>query len=51
MDLNHDGSTSLLEVSYVADHGVAPVIIDGRECSEVFLLKDGLPIKVICDGD
>ena len=48
MDLDHDGSTTLTEVWFVSDHGVRPVTVAGRQCSEIFLLKDGLPIKTIC---
>jgi len=48
MDLDHDGSTTLTEVWFVSDFGVRPVTIAGRQCSEIFLLKDGLPVKTIC---
>jgi hypothetical protein len=48
MDLDRDGSTTFSEVWFVADHGVRPVTVAGHQCSEIFLLKDGLPVKTIC---
>jgi hypothetical protein len=48
LDLDSDGTTSLDELFVVADHGRREVVVNGRRCTEVFLLKDGLPVKVIC---
>jgi hypothetical protein len=48
MDLNGDGRTSLTEVFSVSDTGTRSVVVGGRACTEVFLLKDGLPVKVTC---
>lgn len=48
MDLDRDGSTSLTEVWFVSDYGVRAVTVGGQRCEEVFLLKDGSPLKVRC---
>lgn len=48
MDFDHDGSTSLEEFLEAGDVGTRPTRRDGRSCTEYFLLKDGLPVKVVC---
>ena len=49
MDLNDDSFVSPAEYLRSIDLGHRPEA--GREdhCTEIFLLKDGLPIKVICE--
>lgn len=51
MDLNDDGSISPAEYLQSIDLWYRPV--DGRDehCTEIYQLKDGLPIKMLCkDG-
>jgi len=48
MDLNDDGFVSPLEAIQTLDLGVRNVSRDGRDCAEVFTLKDGMPVKQIC---
>jgi hypothetical protein len=48
MDLNHDGTTTLGELFFVTDNGRREVIVNGRRCTEIFLLKDGSTLKVLC---
>ena len=48
MDFNHDGTTSLGEFLEAGDVNTRPVVRNGRRCTEYFLLKDGMPVKVSC---
>ena len=48
MDLDRNGTTSLDELFWVADTGRREVVVDGRRCTEIFLLKDGYPLKLRC---
>lgn len=48
MDFDHDGTTSINEFFAAADIGTRQVHRHGRACTEFFLLKDGLPVKVVC---
>jgi hypothetical protein len=48
MDLDRNGTTSLDELFFVADNGRRDVIVDGRHCTEIFLLKDGQRLKLLC---
>jgi hypothetical protein len=43
-----DGTTTLGELFFVADNGRREVIVNGRRCTEIFLLKDGSTLKVLC---
>ena len=47
-DLNKDGTVSLSEAEYIANSGTREVVQDGRNCTEFFAYKDGLPLKIIC---
>lgn len=48
MDWNQDGHTSLGEFLASGDVGRRPISVDGRNCSEFFDDKDGLPLKRVC---
>ena len=48
MDLDRDGTTSLDELFWVTDNGRREVVVDGRRCTEIFLLKDGHTLKLRC---
>lgn len=48
MDFNRDGTTSIDEFLDAADVGTRAVQVGGRSCTELVLLKDGLPVKVVC---
>lgn len=47
-DLDRDGHVSWTEAGYIADRGTRLVVLDGRQCTEYFAFKDGMPIKVVC---
>jgi hypothetical protein len=49
-DLDHDGYVSYAEADYVSDLGTRQVSLQGRQCTEFFTQKDGLPLKVVCPG-
>jgi len=51
MDLNEDGLVSPREFLNSLNLGYRPET--GREghCTEVFLLKDGMPVKVVCEEE
>lgn len=48
LDLNHDGQVSFGEVTYAASFGERTIQVNGRQCTEYFAYKDGLPLKVVC---
>ncbi|MBT2788621.1 MULTISPECIES: hypothetical protein [unclassified Halomonas] len=50
MDLNQDGWLGLSEAMYFFDHGVRKVTVEGEVCTEYYALKDGLPLKVVCEN-
>ena len=49
MDLNDDGFVSPAEYLRSTGLGHRPETEREGHCTEIFLLKDGLPIKVICE--
>ena len=50
MDLNEDGFVSPGEADYVSSSEKREIVVKGKTCVEYFALKDGLPLKVECDG-
>ena len=48
MDLDRNGTTSLDELLWAADIGRREMVVDGRRCTEIFLLKDGHTLKLQC---
>ena len=50
LDFNRDGKVSFYEADYASSYGTRSVKVEGRECVEYFALKDGLPLKVSCNG-
>lgn len=48
MDLNDNGFVSPREALRALDMGIRDVYVDGKDCVEVFSLKDGLAIKLVC---
>ena len=50
LDFNHNGHVEFSEADYAAEHGTRKVKVDGRNCVEYFALKDGRPLKVVCDA-
>ena len=46
MDWNNDGDTTVLEMIRAKDIGVK--VLD-EKCLEFYQLKDGLPVKSVCD--
>ncbi len=46
IDWNSDGSTTLIEIIKAKDIGVRKV---DENCDEFYQLKDGLPVKSICN--
>jgi hypothetical protein len=49
MDVDDSGFVSMSEVIASLDQGYRQEIIYGKKCVEIFSLKDGLPVKVICE--
>lgn len=49
MDLNDSGFVSFGEAIRTLDLGVRETTDEGDTCIEIFSLKDGLPIKLVCD--
>jgi len=47
-DFDKDGHVSFLEADYACEGGVRAVVQEGRQCTEYFAYKDGLPVKVTC---
>ena len=47
-DVDKDGHVSFLEADYACEGGVRAVVQEGRQCTEYFDYKDGLPVKVTC---
>lgn len=50
MDLNRSGVVSYKEALKLSDVDVRPVMVEGKECTEYYALKDGLPIEVVCES-
>jgi len=48
MDLNDDGFVSPREFVASIDYGHRPASDREGDCTEIFFLKDGMPLKVIC---
>ena len=48
MDLDGDGHTTVREWLGAIDVDVRPVEMSGKQCREIFQLKDGMPVKEIC---
>lgn len=48
MDWDGDGHTSLAEFFHTFDVGSRHVRAFERECREIYLLKDGMPFKLLC---
>ena len=47
-DLNHDGNVTFTEAEYVCDYGVRTIDDGGKQCTEYFAYKDGIPVKIVC---
>ncbi|MCW8856930.1 MAG: hypothetical protein OQJ95_06155 [Kangiella sp.] len=50
MDLNRNGVVSYEEALKFFDVGVRLVMVEGKECTEYYALKDGLPVEVVCES-
>ena len=48
MDWQHRGSTSISDFFAASDIGKREVIQNGRNCTEYYAYKDGLPVKTDC---
>lgn len=49
MDLDDSGFVSPREAIRTLDLGTREIVVEGRECVEIYALKDGLPLKQICE--
>lgn len=49
MDWDGDGRTSVREFLQSADIGVRETQPGGRPCREYYALKDGLPVRLVCE--
>ncbi|THB69513.1 MAG: hypothetical protein D6B28_11080 [Gammaproteobacteria bacterium] len=50
MDMNSNGIVGLSELSYFFDYDTRPIILNNKECTEYFALKDGLQLKIACNN-
>lgn len=50
MDLNQNGFVSYEEALKLSDSDTRLVMVNGKECTEYYALKDGLPIQVVCES-
>ena len=50
LDLNENGNVSFFEVEYASSYGRRKIHKDGKECIEYYAQKDGLTLKVECNG-
>jgi hypothetical protein len=50
MDLNRNGFVSYEEALKLSGSGTRQVMVEGKECTEYYALKDGLPIQVVCES-
>lgn len=48
LDLNRNGEVTFSEASYAASFGKRAIQVEGKQCTEYFAYKDGLPLKVVC---
>lgn len=48
-DLNKNGILSPTEASHFSDYGERIIEKNGLKCTEYFALKDGLPLKTVCE--
>jgi len=48
IDINQDGRISFIEADYNCNCGTRQIVQEGRQCTEYFAYKDGLPLKVVC---
>ena len=48
MDWNSDGRVAISEIVEGSDIGQRPVFSEGKNCTEFFSYKDGLPVRVDC---
>jgi hypothetical protein len=51
VDLNHNGRVSFDEADYVCSCGSRQVTLEGKQCTEYFAYKDGLPLKTVCPSN
>lgn len=49
MDWNEDGRTTAREFLASAEIGRRSGCGDGGRCTEFYSLKDGLPVRIVCD--
>jgi hypothetical protein len=48
MDFDHNGHVSYSEADYASSFGTRMYVEHGRQCTEYFAYKDGLPLKTDC---
>lgn len=49
VDLDKNGIISLTEYEYSASYGSRIIKKNGKDCTEYYALKDGLPLKLNCN--
>ena len=50
LDFNQDGIPSIGELEYTSNYGIREFVSNGNKCIEYYSLKDGLPIKTVCEN-
>ncbi len=48
LDFNGDGYVSWFEATHVSGVIEEELVIDGKECMQYSLAKDGVPFKLVC---
>ena len=51
MDINDDGFVSPDEFVNSIDLGHRPASVQEGVCTEIFFLKDGMPVKIVCEDN
>ena len=51
IDFDRDGSVTFSELVYANAYGTRQVTENSRTCTEYYALKDGLWLKIVCNGD
>ena len=51
MDFDRNGFVTFSELVYVNAYGTRQVTENGETCTEYYALKDGLRLKIVCNGD
>ena len=51
MDFDENGFVTFFELAYANSYGTRRITEHERSCTEYYARKDGLRLKIVCDGD